>query len=431
MTDILTPPTFAVETDYPAGSNPWNGQPLKVAPVNDYFTPDTKPPAETFNYTLNGICNSLASLTDAATFGIVSNWNPIGNNITVVGGSASSGIIDIAWDAYYQRWISNPTGGSGYTVAVSNDGVNWVSWGSGDTTEGEGAICSDPATGRIISLNTGGGTGTIGYWTAAGVGTFLNVAAFNGAVGQPGQSSVSYFNGVWQAFAYTISGSSFTGNYTYSTNPAPGGSWTNGTLPTTSASGTNHPAFWAHTQSPTELIMGLCGTTASTVSGTDYCTLIISTNGTTFTDFTPSFFSGKILTGLHYSANDGIYGLIVYDGTSSYLYTTATPTTSSSWSLVKTFTNRKCVGLTNVGRVWMTQGKDTSGIYRGLASNNVLSAGSSSLWQAVPYYLTETGSPATPPSTLRTAGGSAVLAWNYQYYRTSATFGTYTNTSAY
>jgi hypothetical protein len=42
--------TWTSTGNYPAGPNPWNGQPLALAPINTFYTPDTKLPAEEINY---------------------------------------------------------------------------------------------------------------------------------------------------------------------------------------------------------------------------------------------------------------------------------------------------------------------------------------------------------------------------------------------
>lgn len=54
-------PWAVAEVNYPAGGNPWNGQPVNVAPAGDIFTPNTKPPAQTMNYVLNKMTGSVAA----------------------------------------------------------------------------------------------------------------------------------------------------------------------------------------------------------------------------------------------------------------------------------------------------------------------------------------------------------------------------------
>jgi hypothetical protein len=48
--------------NYPAGANPWNGQPLAVAPIQTYFMPGTKQPAENMNYLFGQIAGDLGKL---------------------------------------------------------------------------------------------------------------------------------------------------------------------------------------------------------------------------------------------------------------------------------------------------------------------------------------------------------------------------------
>lgn len=48
--------------NYPSGSQPWSSQPVAVAPVATLFTPNTKPPAENFNYILGQIATDLSNI---------------------------------------------------------------------------------------------------------------------------------------------------------------------------------------------------------------------------------------------------------------------------------------------------------------------------------------------------------------------------------
>ena len=47
---------------YPAGGNAWNGQPLAVAPAGTFWTPNTKPAAENWNFILAQIASNLANV---------------------------------------------------------------------------------------------------------------------------------------------------------------------------------------------------------------------------------------------------------------------------------------------------------------------------------------------------------------------------------
>ncbi len=62
-------PSFATATNYPAGANPWNGQPCKVATSGDQqlhgVTPDLSIPAEQLNYQIAQMNSVLAELQTA------------------------------------------------------------------------------------------------------------------------------------------------------------------------------------------------------------------------------------------------------------------------------------------------------------------------------------------------------------------------------
>jgi hypothetical protein len=54
-------PSWATETNFPAGPNAWSGQPCKVTPTGDLFTPNTKPPAEWFNSVFSRIGSDIST----------------------------------------------------------------------------------------------------------------------------------------------------------------------------------------------------------------------------------------------------------------------------------------------------------------------------------------------------------------------------------
>jgi hypothetical protein len=102
---LLPPLPWAVaETLYPAGSNPWNGQPVMVPPVGDIFTPGTKPPARYFNYLFN---NLYASILSTQTYVLLNgavraceNWQPPSGL-----GVAKYNEAKPAWDAFNGAWL--------------------------------------------------------------------------------------------------------------------------------------------------------------------------------------------------------------------------------------------------------------------------------------------------------------------------------------
>lgn len=101
-----TPQWANVTISHPAGANPWNGQPTKVAPPSDIFTPEQPAAAEYHNYLFNAYGVSvLASKTyqlDLLNFlgqipGL--NWN----HAATVGNTGH--ITSVVWDSVGARWI--------------------------------------------------------------------------------------------------------------------------------------------------------------------------------------------------------------------------------------------------------------------------------------------------------------------------------------
>lgn len=60
--------------NYPAGSALWNGKQLGVAPSGTYWTPDTKPGAENFNWVFGNITNDLQNVRAAVLSISTQNW---------------------------------------------------------------------------------------------------------------------------------------------------------------------------------------------------------------------------------------------------------------------------------------------------------------------------------------------------------------------
>jgi hypothetical protein len=425
---IPAPPTFATETNYPAGSQPWSATPIKVAPASDYFTPDTKPPAQNFNYTLNAICAQLDALNDAAVYTGISNYGATQNGIT---GGGASDVQGFAWDSFYQRWVVDPGSGASGNVTVSYDGGNtWVNWGTVETMSHSGPFAISPLDGSIITAGPGGGGGTVVHFPGStGVGTNTNTSWTNSDT--QGKGAATYFLGgityVWHVFTFDQSGANQTSHWSISPD---GTTWTDNTSALPSGFGgttENVVGNYVVSVSPTIMVAGITGANGF---GTDRALLLVSTDGATATGVTPSFLTGSHwqICGLHYSSNDQLFGLMVNDGTNSYFYTTPTPGTSSSWLLVKTFSNRLCRGLNTIGRVWITTGlTSTIGIPPGvastvaLASNNVASLGASATWSVVPFSLAA-GS-ATNPAAMIRSSGQQLMFWNDTYNRSSLTVG--------
>jgi hypothetical protein len=76
MGNPAVPPTWATEVNFPPGPYPWNGQPLSVAPVPDYFTPSpaagtpVKITAEGLNYLFQTYAESLSQFYQNGNFAV-------------------------------------------------------------------------------------------------------------------------------------------------------------------------------------------------------------------------------------------------------------------------------------------------------------------------------------------------------------------------
>lgn len=403
---IPKPFQWALETLFPAGALPWSAQACKLAPAGDVFTPNTKPAPEEVNYLFNAVGSNLGAVLDGLAASALCNWKA-SVAPTTLPGTAAAGFIALEFDAYNQRWVADPGGnGSSGNVPTSYDGGSaWFQTGSVKNMTGTGPLAVSSVDGSVISVNLPAtGTGFVNYWPGSTmVGVTTNVTALNGC--NDGLGAAAYMSGFaspWQVFAgQQVSGVSFVGHWITSTN---GTTWVDKT--TSLPSGFQGNAFSAgsllRASSPTALVFAFCGVTA----GTDVSRLAVTTDGATSTDVTPTFLTGKVITGFHYSSTDGLFGLLCYDGTSSYLYTTSTPGTSTSWTLCKTFTGRHMVALTSLGRVWVA---GLVGQVIVLASNDVASAGVASTWRALSFPAGGFFS-SWQPNSLKSSG-CQVIAW--------------------
>jgi hypothetical protein len=107
----LQPPltVWAPGTNYPAGSQPWSGTPLKVQPGGTYFTPDTKPAAENANWLWNqtsqGLENGRWLYGSVAALNFMLSQQPLSGS----GGS----VLAACWDSSTeQSWIIADTDGN-------------------------------------------------------------------------------------------------------------------------------------------------------------------------------------------------------------------------------------------------------------------------------------------------------------------------------
>lgn len=126
-------PTIYKQTltgNFPAGVNPWNGQPLAVQPAGTWFTPDTKPPAEEFNWLLGTIGVQQQSILDWCGSQAAQNWR------VPQGGASASNISNtgftldttncVTYDTLNARWLiaGRDIGTDAIPVIQTDDGCS-------------------------------------------------------------------------------------------------------------------------------------------------------------------------------------------------------------------------------------------------------------------------------------------------------------------
>lgn len=147
---------WAAEANYPAGANPWNGNPTKVTPSGDVFIPNTKPPAQWFNFLFSQRDGWALALLQALASIAAKNWSP---NFTFAG--ESSGPYAITWNdapmgtGSGQTWLlSGFTSGTAKAEVISIDGMGLTSSviGGGEfgTAHPPTSMVADPATSNVF-----------------------------------------------------------------------------------------------------------------------------------------------------------------------------------------------------------------------------------------------------------------------------------------
>ena len=406
---MTAPPIFTWSpfgTVFPAGGEPWNGQPVALVPLGTWFTPDVPIDAEEINWCLTVIGNDLAYVMPAVAVGAMSRWNAPAPGVV---------IADFRWDGYYARWVNISSTGA---ISASYDGgVTFVSDGFSGTISGNaGPLAIDSSTGQICAMSPQSTSQNVIHYTAGGVGTPYTLLGTFTPIDY--LQTINRFNSLWVAV--------FLGGPAVQCYTSPDGvTWTSqsASLPAAwMAASTSYGTFSAiaSAQSPTGLLVGLSGSGGSA----GHAGLMWTPDGSTFTLASPTVLSGSYaIAGLHYSETDNLFGMILNSGGTCLLYTTSTPASPSSWTLVHSFqANINCSGLANIGSVWATIAKNVVAApttkRRLLVSSNVASAGASCTWTSLPYPVMTDGSSWLVAPLLRTSGGQ-LLAFNDSEFMSS------------
>lgn len=384
MSQPITP--WANTPNYPAGGNPWNGQPTKVAPAYTYFTPNVPPAAQEMNYILNQRDAILTGVALGQWSAAVANWNPPSADI---GGMTLQNTPTSAWwDAFSGQWMVPciVSGGTAQVLMCSADGKVWRSINGGIPSAPARfpfAVATNGSTGDICLFRSDGTTSSITRW-AGGAGVPVDtVQPFLAGIDQ---GVMTFWNG-----GFIFVGASGLGSapWTGAAGASPNGVgvWNNTTvsLPAGWSSGTQIVLEWLTAQNATTLVVAQCGD----VVGTAASRLMVQTTASpgVWSDVTPSFLGGtaKEIRGLAYSSNDGLWGVLAIDNSNAYLYTSPDLAT---WTLVQTFTGYTAAGVAAIGSAWAVvvyNGNLGTAGNRILYSINVASAGAQSTWQFGAY----------------------------------------------
>lgn len=177
--------SWATEANYPAGANPWNGQPTKVAPVGDIFTPNTKPPAQTFNAILSEIAQDNTAALQALGALPPANWFP---QVEWEGGSGPVGPYVVKWNDQGQTWLlaGFSPGGSPVVTVLGFDGQGGAgtTWGSAfGSNHPPCSIAVDTAGNVYVAAVAGSGANNFDVWRSPATGGAFVHAAANTFVG--------------------------------------------------------------------------------------------------------------------------------------------------------------------------------------------------------------------------------------------------------
>lgn len=404
---------WATLANYPAGGNPWNSQPLKVAPAQFYFTPNIPLPAENMNYELNAITALLAAAAQGPSLAAAANWDePISNldPANILG----TAVTTATWDAYHEQWIAYVsdlgTGSTGAEVLSTFDGKTWkIITGLHATTDPTlfaVGVAVDPTNGQFVAVRSDDATAvksTIGHQE-----TGTTTVAIPGVTSVLGTGSLIAVNGggLFYFIGNDANRPTFTGlGLSYN-----GTSWTviTSSLPAAWQSSTNETGQYLSEQSISQVVFAMCGLRP----GTDQSRLL--TIGS-FQDCTPSLLTvHHQLRGLAYDKVNQLWGILEEDDSSPInlrVWTTPDPITpTSTWTNAHTFVGYHGGGLAVIGSVWcvLLQGTASSPGSSIYYSGNVTFGATSTLWSRADYFDNITMSTILPADRLL-SNGSQIL----------------------
>lgn len=391
-------PDWATGVNYPAGSDPWSGQPTKVAPpsVLNGFVPNTLAPAEYMNYELNkafvtdgSAKAAINALADAVGQGEVLTFVPAG----------FTSCFKVAYDVVDNRWlVSGNIGGSDLPFQSYNGGGLWfpmAAW-PGIAILSKPILGSNPA-GMVVGID---GTGGHGYSLPAGSNTWS-------------VWTVPAVANTFREVTWLASGSTFIALGTTGTAPTlyrstGAANWTNSTssVPATFSAYGGH---WSCASSPTLFV-------AVPRSGTLGANYMTSSDGVTFTLRTTlpnaANFAGRAV---HYNAVEGLWMYVsLFTNFSANQISVYTSPDGINWTLKFSggSLNWEVYDLSSAGGVWamLTQKDVGTPVERTMV---IYSVDSGVTWRVTDGTAVNTGGGADPNRNQIVSDGNKFL-WNIE-----------------
>jgi hypothetical protein len=402
---VYTPPTWATAGSFPAGANPWNAQPMRVAPATGYFLPNTVPPAEYENYLHGAALDGLATIETAflAEFDFVSpiqaiNWPAL---VTRTGGPGTERIMSAFWDAFNSRWImlSGLTGGTTpkYINASIDGGLSYTLLSTQSPTGGGYLLagCADPGSNKSIIC------------PSASTFFYVSTNGTSWAVSTVGGASYTYTSALFFAGLFVAIGCESGAAVAHVTTSPDTTTWTDRTaaIPAALATLAGSATSWVSATNGS-IIVAVPQQNAGFASGAT----MTSTNGTTWT--LGSFASGSILnadivSGLAYSATDGLFIMTLQSaGTVTKILTSPNGTT---WTYLRSVSGRFLTALAAIGSVWVAYS-----LKSGVAAEVLFSLNAGLTWAVAPLTMpTDANPPGGGIVAPGVAGsGTQFLIWN-------------------
>jgi hypothetical protein len=381
----------SAEVDYPGSASiaqPWLGGPVSVAPPNDYFSPDVKPPAQNFNWLFAKEDAQAQYAYNLAITAAIENFGPGITVNTIAGFSSDAGFVGALYDPAYGYWaILTGSGTPEFKISITQDGGRtWTVDYTNTTITGAMYGFALGATGlelfTSLEINSGAFTK---YHSIVGSSDVSAALAYKAT-----DATIFSCNGFFLAFMIV----QVSGVFTAALQIAPNNAHT----PTYVDKSSYLPSAWQTTgitdhagsllfainQTGNTALVACCGATLGTDTA-NLLEIVVGPVNPTCTDVTANatFLSVGALAplqivGVAYSANDGLWGIAANSNADvGVIYTSPDLV---NWTLVYESPAGDFIsGLSVVGSVWVTSLNGQI-----LASGNVALLQGNSTWGFAP-----------------------------------------------